>query len=204
MAFKEGTSIKGKDLKGHLLCKILSEDMFIKTFQYHMGENVDIYPLVIKDRCEAGIQFTDEKNVISFLSFCTKLAVIEVPESADVYVDYERYETHKLIVKKIMSLSEVSTWNYLIENGVDITSCNNFVVRWAAENGHLEVVQYLHEQGADITAQNNLSLRLASKNGHLGVVKYLYEHEVDITAEDNLAVRLASENRQLEVVKYCC
>jgi ankyrin repeat protein len=38
--------------------------------------------------------------------------------------------------------------NYLIEHGADIQANNNYAVRWASVNGHLEVVKYLVEHGA--------------------------------------------------------
>lgn len=34
--FEVGTVIKGKDLKGKILCKIFSEDMKMRGFQYMM------------------------------------------------------------------------------------------------------------------------------------------------------------------------
>jgi len=52
----------------------------------------------------------------------------------------------------------------------DYNKCN---VIEPAKNGHLEVVKYLVTAGADISTENNYAMRWASRNGHLEVIKYL-------------------------------
>jgi ankyrin repeat protein len=39
---------------------------------------------------------------------------------------------------------------YLVEQGGDIHAREDYPLRWASENGHLEVVEYLKEQGGKI------------------------------------------------------
>ena len=49
-------------------------------------------------------------------------------------------------------------------------------LHWAADNGHLPVVQYLCEQGADKEAMDDIGrtpLHMAAQRGHLPVVQYL-------------------------------
>jgi ankyrin repeat protein len=62
---------------------------------------------------------------------------------------------------------------FLVEQGANIHAKDDFPLRWAAKNGHLEVVKFLVEQGANIHADNDFPLRWAAKNGHLEVVKFL-------------------------------
>ncbi|MCB0370031.1 MAG: hypothetical protein KDD45_11560 [Bdellovibrionales bacterium] len=38
----------------------------------------------------------------------------------------------------------------LIDNGADVTDCNNSAIRWASNNGHLEVVALLKKYGAQL------------------------------------------------------
>ena len=62
---------------------------------------------------------------------------------------------------------------YLHKNGADITADNNYAVKWASANGHLEVVKYLHENGADVTGNDNYAVMHAAENGYSDVVRYL-------------------------------
>ena len=66
--------------------------------------------------------------------------------------------------------------NEFINIGADIHAGNDYALRWASENGQLEIVKYLVSMGADIHAKNDYALCYASKNGHLEIVKYLKEH----------------------------
>ena len=70
---------------------------------------------------------------------------------------------------------------YLCEAGADIHSENDYAVRLASANGHLEVVIYPCEVGADIRSCNDYAVQWASGNGHYEVVKYLYEAGADIS-----------------------
>lgn len=170
--FIEGTLIKGKDLKGEILCKVISEDMIMQGFQYKMGMNEDVKPLATRGSCKAGLHFCLIKDVYWYLGYGSKLALISIPDD-DVYVDDDKFRTHRLDIKKIMPLGEVATWMYLCKNGLDVTADDNYAVRCAAKNGHLEIVKYLHENGADITADDNYAVKWAARNGYLEVVKYL-------------------------------
>ncbi len=200
--FIEGTLIKGKDLKGYILCKILTEDMVMRGFQYKMGLNEDVNPLATTGSCEAGLHFCLIKDVYWYLYYGSRLALISIPDDEDVYVDIGKFHTHKIDIKEIMHLGEAETWMYLCKNGVDITANNNNAIVWAASYGYLEVVKYLHKNGADITAQDNDATVCAAEHGYLEVIKYLHENGADITAQDNCAVRWAAESGYLEVVKY--
>jgi ankyrin repeat protein len=55
----------------------------------------------------------------------------------------------------------------------DIHVRGDLALRWAAENGHLEVVKYLHKNGGDIHANNDEAVRTATKNGHTEILEYL-------------------------------
>ena len=202
--FDVGTIIKGKDLKSSILCKILPEDMvvresYVHTDQYKLGMNTDLF--FVKENCETGMYFDLIEDICGHLDQGTKLAVIEIPDDEDVYVDHGKFCTHRFQITEIMSYSETATWQYLYENGADITAQDDYAVRWAAKNGHLEIVRYLFEKGADITAKNNYAVRLAACNGHLEVVRYLYEKGAYIMGSV-WTVRQATKNGHTDVVEY--
>lgn len=200
--FDEGIIIKGKDLKGEILCKVISEDMVMRGYRYEMGMNVDVKSMDTKGSCKAGLHFCLVEDIHRYFPYGSKLALINIPDDEDVYVDDNIFRTHRLVIKKIMQLDEAETWMYLCKNGANVTADGNYAVRRAAENCHLEVVKYLHQNGADVTAVNNYAVRMAAENGHLAVVKYLHKNGANIAAYNNYAVVYAAENGHLEVVKY--
>ena len=64
---------------------------------------------------------------------------------------------------------------FLKELGYDFTQ-NNMFIRYAASNGHLEIVKYLKEEcGCDPKVEDNQPMKKAASYGHLEVVKYLIE-----------------------------
>jgi ankyrin repeat protein len=75
------------------------------------------------------------------------------------------------------------------------------LLRWASQNGHIEVVKLLLEKGANIHADDDFSLRIASQQGHLEVVKLLIENGANVNAQDDYSLRWASQNGHIEVVK---
>ena len=200
--FDVGTVIKGEDLKGEIFCKVLTENMDMRGFQYKIGINEDVKPLATEGSCKAGLHFCLVKNICRYLCYGSKLALVSIPDDEDVYIDNNKFRTHRLEIKKIMHLGDVATWMYLRENGADITAYGDYAVKWAAGSGYLEVVKYLHENGADITSGNNEAVRWAAKYGHLKVVMYLHTIGADITTLNNEAVICAASAGCLETVKY--
>lgn len=200
--FEVGTLIKGKDLKENVLCKILTEDMRMRDFQYQMGINEDINPFERKGCCNAGLHFCLAKDICNYIDYGTKLAVVKVPDEEDVYVDRIKFRTHRLCIEKIMPLEQIGTWDFLVKNGTDITAEDNFAVRYMSEYGYMDVVKYLHKHGADIRAENDQAVRMAASYGHLGVLRYLHENGADIHLYADEVMRMARLKGNMEIVKY--
>ena len=62
-------------------------------------------------------------------------------------------------------------------------------LHYAAEYGHLSIVEYLVNQKADINAKDendHTPLHFAAENGHLSVVEYLINQKVDINAKNKI------------------
>ena len=112
---------------------------------------------------------------------------------------------------------------YLLANGTNVNERSPILdtyngwlmfkstpLHWAAQYGHLSVVEYLVYQKADINAQSSgypsgTPLHLAAHNGHLSVVEYLVNQKADINAKDNICrtpLHYAAENDHLSVVEY--
>ena len=69
---------------------------------------------------------------------------------------------------------------------------------WAAENGHLHILEYLVERKYD--KYNGDACKFAAKNGYLDCLKYL--HETAKAPWNYLAVREAHEKNHPECVQY--
>lgn len=61
----------------------------------------------------------------------------------------------------------------------DLRACDNWALRFACRNGHLDVVKFLLNRGLwgeDLSALNNYALRWACQMNHLEVVQALVDH----------------------------
>jgi len=89
-----------------------------------------------------------------------------------------------------------------LDAGADVHASNDYALRWASYNGHLEVVKVLLDAGANVHAGNDSALQWASGNGHLEVVKVLLRDAgANVHVNDDYALRCASYNGHVEVVK---
>jgi len=58
-----------------------------------------------------------------------------------------------------------------LDDGVDPTAYHNEAIRWAASNGHTEIVRLLlSDKRVDPTANHNQAIQLAACNGHTETV----------------------------------
>jgi len=188
-----------------LYFKITNEKENHNGFQYNDGLNVlkGEFNDDPKASCVAGgFYFTDTEHIFEFLNYGIYLREVTLPTNDPdfkiVQDKNNKWRANKIFLGKKYNLNDVSTFEYLISNGVD----DDCAVRWASENGHLEVVQFLISNGADIHACNDYAIRWASINGHLEVVQFLISKGADIHADNDFAVRHASKNGHLEVVQF--
>jgi hypothetical protein len=206
-----------------------------KGLQYQTGLIEDIIPFEPEGSCvPGGIYFSDEKNILTFLDYGEWIREVTIPSDAEMVQDSQgdKWRASKVILGERLSLSEVSTWEWLVSIGVDIhvhkeypfrrsseygyleiVKClvslgtdihvfDDYALRNAAANGKLEIVKYLVSLGANIHIFNESTLMEAASHGHLDVVKYLVSVGADIHACNEYPLKSASEYGYLELVKY--
>ena len=136
-------------------------------------------------------------------------------EGVEYYIKYIHSLEQDLKLKKVFTdgINDYIEWlfdnNYidikdlklLINQKININICDNYAIRWASANGHLEIVKLLIKNGADVTDCDNYAIIRVSQYGYLEIVKLLIKNGADVKADDNSAIRWASENGHLEVVK---
>ena len=116
----------------------------------------------------------------------------------DIITDYiNNNGLNNTLIKAVIS-GHLPIVKYLVSEGADIHTIDDYALRLASYSGHLAIVEYLVLKGANIHAQNDNALRLASEKGHLHVVKYLVLKGADI----HCALQEASIHGHLFIVKY--
>lgn len=140
--------------------------------------------------------------------------------------------TRRLIVRSVMSLSDPATWEYLFhlgyhlddtfsreavylaskgyldalryiyENGADISTFVDEMLKEAAAGGHLNVVKFLFENVAKISWGIDEALKWAASRGYIDTVRFLVKHGADVTVSGNYAIRYAAAQGHLETVKF--
>jgi len=119
----------------------------------------------------------------------------------DLRIDYRLLLKYCFDIRWASENGQLELVKLLIDAGADVTADNNYAIIWASYKGHLEVVKLLIDAGADVTADDNKAIRWVSQKGHLEIVKLLIDNGADVTAYDNYAIILASEKGHTEVVK---
>ena len=86
----------------------------------------------------------------------------------------------RLLNKDYLYVLETYEWKY------DIRENDNYALRFACDNGHLETFKYLVEKFnltiEDVRTYDNYALRWVCGNGHLETVKYIV-NKFDIKQE---------------------
>lgn len=185
--------------------KIFNEEDNHNGFQYQDGLNVDTLPFASEGSCvQGGFYFSGVGNILKFLDYGNYIREVEIPKGETQWIkdpEEDKWRSHSLFLHQRKYLRNPKTWNWMVEQGIDITASDNYAIRWASENGHLAVVELLLKHGADCTASDNYAIRWASYNGHLAVVELLLKHGADCTADNNYAIFRASANGHLAIVE---
>ena len=80
------------------------------------------------------------------------------------------------MTKKLINLRKRDKYAVPYKSIVDGIRGNQDLVNFA-RHGRLDVVKYLIENGADVHTIDDQVLKLSVDNGHLEVVKFLIEHD---------------------------
>jgi ankyrin repeat protein len=174
--------------------------------KYKTGLNVDPLPFNPRGDCTpGGIYYTDAENILYFLDYGPWIREVILPKDAQVYQNHglpKKWKADKVKLGPRHKWCSLEIIKKLIKEGADIHIDDDYVLRLAAESGHLDVVKYLIKNGADIHARDDYALGWAVSNDYLDVVKYLIKNGADIHARDDCALRYAASNGHLSVVKY--
>ena len=170
---------------------------------YKEGYNEDILPFNPSGSCTPGGLCFSSGDIFAYYDYGT--LVYEVEPVGEIYEErgyYQKYKAPALNMKLLGDKWNLDIIKYLVENGANIHTEKNYLLKAAAENGYLEIVKFLVEKGANIHAGDDYVLKSAAYNGHLEMVKYFVEKGANIHAHNDEALKWAAEKGHLEVVKY--
>jgi len=188
--------------------KLLNKEENHNGFQFKTGLNINPLSFNLhkgKECVSGGIYFSKSQDILKWLNIDYKsfwIREVIIPEDTRVIKNCNKFKADKIILNESMILSELNTWEYLVEHNVDIHVDNDYPLCWAAGNGYLEVTKYLVEREADIHTCSDFAFRWAAINGHLEVVDCLLKHGADIYADDGYTLCWSAERGHLEVVRY--
>ena len=177
--------------------KITNKDEKHNGMQYKTGLNVDILPFNPKGNCEPGGIYFSREDILAFLDYGCWIREVKLPKDAQVYENPDKpkkWKANKVILgcKYKITAKKIQQ---LIDEGANANDSD--AIKWAAVNGHLEIVKVLIKNGCN--ANNYAALRYATKNGHLEIVKVLIKNGAN--ANDFYAIYHAAKNGHLEIVK---
>lgn len=92
---------------------------------------------------------------------------------------------------------ERNKFQFMVENGADVTVDNQNYFNVAITRGYREIVQAMLERGARANGHNDDGKALASacQSGHVDIMEMLIKKGADPTANDNIAILAASRSK---------
>ncbi|QGR54351.1 ankyrin repeat-containing protein [Moumouvirus maliensis] len=88
------------------------------------------------------------------------------------------YSSNKLILQNRRDMREISTWEYMISNGLNIISEKNYCFNWACCNNYTNIIKYLVER--DINVNDGSSIIELAHREYYDNLKYLVENGANI------------------------
>lgn len=159
----------------------------------------------IKDKCLTSLQ-----DVFGLLYTGTQVTGIRfLIETGSENSGSDNHTHDGLALDKNYDLSKLDTFKMFIQHGANIHIKEGLPLRWAAENGHLDIVRYLTDLNVnthvgnklDIHIRDGCALKWASRNGHSKIVEHLIHHNANVHVDEDCPLRWSSEYGHFDVVE---
>ncbi|QGR53619.1 ankyrin repeat-containing protein [Moumouvirus maliensis] len=128
--------------------------------------------------------------------------IISSPDS----IASHRYYAKKMIFTTRLDLTDVTTITYLINKGANISARGNYALKWACNEGYINIVKYIFSLINPDSKLMNECLHFAIKDGKLDVVKFLIEKGAEFCPYNNHHIydsfEICSRKGHMETVKY--
>jgi ankyrin repeat protein len=157
--------------------KIFNRNDNHNNFQFQNGLNIDSHDFNPNPNLECvpgGLYFSNENNILGFINYGNFIREVELPADEKNIVHFkDKSRAKSLFLHPKKDLRKLETWLWLKQKNVNLNADDDFALRYAAANGHLEVCQFLVKNGANVNEMEDQALRWAAEKGHFEVVEYL-------------------------------
>jgi hypothetical protein len=161
--------------------KILNKKECHNGLQYKDGLNEDPLSFAEDGSCVPGGIYFASKDIFAFIDYGPWIREVTIPEDVKMIKDPgygpeklrygpEEFRADKVILGSRRKI-DAEVIKELIREGADIHAGNDCALRWAAGNGHTEIVKLLLDRDADIHG----ALRRAVESGYTETVKLLLD-----------------------------
>jgi len=181
--------------------KILNKEECHHGLQYKFGLNIDPLKFRPYGNCEPGGIYFSREDIFTFLDWGPWIRKVTLPEDAQIYENPgkpKKWKADKVILGKKEKIN-LKVIKRLIDEGADPTVDDNYLFRWVAKNGHINIVKFLIPIFNSKIINTDI-LRCAAENGYTNIVKVLIPIS-DVKAENSEALRCAAENGYIDIVK---
>ncbi|AGF84864.1 repeat protein [Moumouvirus goulette] len=173
---------------------------------YHDGLNIDTIDKYDFYNITEKLFFCESKNIGECMTYYKIIYLYDVylptndPKLTIINYKSGEYGANKIILQNRRDLKEITTWEYMISNGLNIFDGGNKSLVWACMNNHTNIIKYLVDKGIDINIDNGKSLEELAYGGYFDNFKYLVENGADIHTSN--ALYWASHCGHFNIVKY--
>lgn len=145
------TPFDPKTLLSQLLFRVTNETECHNGFQYKSGLNVLKGRFSSYQSCvEGGLYFTTLSYILDYIDYGVNIRIVSLDKVMDlagfmICKDDEKYRSNMFFLEEPMSLSEPSTYEFLMIMLLDIRSYAMPILLHAIKHSFIKVVKFLHE-----------------------------------------------------------
>ena len=162
---------------------------------------IDVVRYLVKHKCVNLLRVRKPLLYRACCNVRVDIAKYLVENGCQVEPEHLQYAAkggHPELVQYLLTYMEIEN-----EDAEDLYDMFGSTLYSVAEGGYLDILCLFADRGADMHMDEDELLRVAAKEGHLNIVQYLVEeHGCQIHTQGSDAVHGAIRNNQVEVVKY--
>lgn len=192
--------------------KITNKDENHHGYQYKDGLNILEEKFQKQGSCvPGGFYFTTIEHISKYLNFGCYLREIQLSQESQVIQDPDgdKYRTDKIILGNKYKLSNVKTFEMLLERGMKIDENAFNILSWALKNNFLDIVKFFSKRCDNLACYYediyDEALLIALRKKDLKLAKFFTKQGGTITYEtiiyEELFIHALIDNN-LEMVKF--
>lgn len=167
------------------------KDLVLKKSSFYSNSNI--------------LEWMVEKNILEIENVLVYNAEIGKIDVIKYFYDkgYNIHFKNEIVMRTAGHYNQLETLAELCENyNCDICAQNDYVLKHAAELGHIGLVKYCIKSGSNINVSNGEPIMKSCIYGHLDVVKFLVESGANYKVNSNKPFCKACAYGHIQVVKY--